>query len=96
MDIIPLIAGWLHIDPASLLLYLGALVTIANVVARLIPNDATGALGVIRKVAAVIGVYVSSRVTSGTSVNDVAAATIATSAPIAAAAAEPGASKVTS
>lgn len=69
------------LQPSTLVLLLFLVTTAANVGARLIPNDATGALGVLRKVCSIVGVYVSSRVTSGVTVNDVASAA-ATTPPI--------------
>lgn len=46
-------------------------VAVANVVGRVIPDDAKGILGVVRKVAKVVGLYASNRVKSGKSVNTV-------------------------
>lgn len=39
-------------------------VILAQLIGRLIPDDATGILGVIRKVAKVVGLYVANRVTA--------------------------------
>jgi hypothetical protein len=64
------------LQPSTLLLFI--MISAANVGARLIPNDATGALGVLRQICSIIGLYVSSRVSSGVSVNDVAAAALKT------------------
>lgn len=44
----------------------------ADLVGRLIPDDATGWKGFVRKAAKVVGVYVGNRVTQGVSTNDVA------------------------
>lgn len=66
------------IKPATLVLYIFVIVKLADMGARLIPNDATGFLGVVRKLCAIIGGYVSSRVTGGTTVNEVAAAALKT------------------
>ncbi len=80
------------LQPSTLVLLLFVVTTAANVGARLIPNDATGALGVLRKICSIVGVYVSSRVTSGVTLNDVAsaaAATPAVAANVAAASAPP-------
>lgn len=66
------------LQPSTLLLFIMIITSAANVGARLIPNDATGALGVLRQICSIIGLYVSSRVSSGVSVNDVAAAALKT------------------
>lgn len=47
-------------------------VAVANVIGRAIPDDARGVLGFVRKVAKVVGLYMSNRVTSSKSVNKVA------------------------
>lgn len=64
------------IDPITMLAILGLVVALSNVIGRLIPDDAVGTLGFIRKVAKAIGLYVSNRVSSGVSVNQVAKAAI--------------------
>jgi hypothetical protein len=64
------------VPQGTLLLFLFLLVKGANVTARLIPDDATGWQGTVRKIAALIGLYVSSRVTSGVTVTDAAKAAI--------------------
>lgn len=69
--IIPPLAQYFNIEPATMLLITGVTVTVANVLSRVIPDDAKGILGGVRKVASVIGVYVSNRVTSGVTTNDV-------------------------
>ena len=75
MDIVSLalayIATQTGIAPATLVLWLGLLVSAANVTSRLIPDDAVGWLGVMRKIAKIIGMYVSNRVTSGVTANDI-------------------------
>ncbi len=73
-NLAPDLAKLIGVQPSTLVLLIMIVTTAANVGARLIPNDATGTLGVVRKVCALIGVYVSSRVTSGLTVNDVTAA----------------------
>lgn len=78
MDLIPMIATEFGIAPSSLLFYLAIVTTLANVTARLIPNDAVGWRGTVRTLASVLGVYVSSRVSRGVTVNDVAAAALTT------------------
>lgn len=76
-DLIPDIAGWLNVEPATLLLLLAIIGTTANVTSRLIPDDATGWLGTVRRIATVIGIYVPNRVTNGITVTDVAKAVVA-------------------
>lgn len=76
-DFVPHLAKIFDIDPASLIFWLGFLTFIANTTARLIPQDATGWQGNVRKAAAIIGVYVPSRVSHGVSVTDVAKAVVA-------------------
>lgn len=71
-DLIPPVAQALGIDPATALLIFGVLVAGANLVARIIPDDKTGPLGIIRKISKVIGLYASNKVTSGVTVNQVA------------------------
>ncbi len=77
-NFLPVIAGWLHMAPSQLLLYIGALIATCNIVTKLIPNDAVGWLGTVRKVTAIPAMYVSSRVTSGVTIADVAAASMVT------------------
>ena len=77
-DIVPQIAALIGVNPSTLVLLIFVITTTANAGARLIPDDATGVLGVTRRVCKVIGVYVSSRITAGTTVNDVAKAALAT------------------
>lgn len=43
---------------------------LSQLVAKLIPDDATGILGLVRKIAKVLGAYASNRVKAGVSVND--------------------------
>lgn len=77
-NLAPDLARLLGIQPSTLVLLIFIVVQLANVGARLIPNDATGFWGGVRKVCALIGLYVSSRVTSGVSVNDVTDAALKT------------------
>lgn len=79
-DLIPQVGRLVGIDPTTFLFYMAVLSMAANVIARLIPNDATGWKGGLRKVCTIIGVYVSSRVSPGVTVNDVAKAAIETPA----------------
>lgn len=71
-------AQWLGINPILLPFILAVIVAGANLVGRLIPDDATGFLGVIRKICKVAGLYLSNRISSGLSVNDVTKTSAAT------------------
>lgn len=71
---VPSIAAYFHMSASDLLALIALLGMAANVTTRLIPNDATGFLGGVRKIAAVIGLYVPSRITSGVTVTDAATA----------------------
>lgn len=73
---IPNIAKMLNLDPATVLLFLTGFVTICNLVGRAIPDDAIGALGVIRRICKFLGLYAPNRITSGVSTSDVASAVI--------------------
>jgi hypothetical protein len=79
-SIINSIAASLGIDPTTLVLLLGVLVAFCNLAGRVIPDDATGWLGGVRKICKVVGLYVSNRVISGVSVNDTARAVAGASA----------------
>jgi len=76
--LIPMIAAKLHINPASLVFWLFVLNIAARGLARRIPNDATGFWGFVRQSAAILGVEVQSRVTSGVTVAAVAKASLET------------------
>lgn len=78
--LIPDIAGWLNIQPSTLLLYLIILSTGANVISRIIPDDVTGFWGQVRRVCTIIGAYTPNRVTRGITVNDVARSIVTTAA----------------
>lgn len=67
---IPDLARLLGVDPATALLIFGLFVTVANLVGRMIPDDKTGALGAIRKIAKVIGVYAPNKVHSKDAVEE--------------------------
>lgn len=75
-DYIPNLAAWLGVEPSTALLLLAFLVALANLVGRLIPDDATGILGVVRKLCKIIGLYASNRIASGLTVNEVARTTV--------------------
>lgn len=75
-SLIPNLAAFFNVEPATLVFLIGVITTAANVTARLIPEDATGWQGTVRDIAKIIGVYVSSRVTKGVTVQDIAKTTI--------------------
>lgn len=70
--LIPLIAMRLGVEPEVLIALLPTLVFLFNLISRLIPDDSTGALGVLNKVFKVLGLYVSNRVSKGVSMAAVA------------------------
>lgn len=76
MTFLPELAARLHVAPASLVFWLFVLSTAARGIARRIPNDATGFWGFVRQSAAILGVEVASRVTTGVTVADVAKASL--------------------
>jgi hypothetical protein len=71
-SILTTVAGALGISPLTLVLLLGVVVAVCNLVGKLIPDDATGTLGLVRKVCKVLGLYISTRITDGVTVNDTA------------------------
>lgn len=73
-NVLNLLAGLLGVDPSTFLLLVGLVICVCNLLGRLIPDDAVGYLAVVRKVAKVLGLYLSNRVTTGVSVNDTARA----------------------
>jgi hypothetical protein len=76
--ILPTIAGFLHVQPSTLLFWIVALNIGGRAIARRIPSDATGFWGFVRQSAAILGVEVANRVTSGVTVTDVAKAALLT------------------
>jgi hypothetical protein len=70
--IVDALARELGLSGLTLLVVLFFVSKACNLVARLIPEDATGWKATVRKACKVIGLYVSSRVSSGVSVQDVA------------------------
>ena len=70
--LIPDVAGALGVEPTTALLGVGVVMTGANILGKVIPDDKKGVLGVIRKVAKVVGAYVPNTVHKGVSVTDVA------------------------
>lgn len=70
-QLVPDLAGWLHLPPSTLLLYIILIGTGSNIVSRVIPDDVTGFWGGVRRLATVLGAYVPNRITSGVTTNDV-------------------------
>lgn len=70
--LVPDLAGFLNLEPETVLFYMILIATICNVVARLIPDDRTGFLGAVRDVCKFFGVYVQNRITTGQTVTSVA------------------------
>ena len=75
-DYIPNLAAFLGVEPSTALLLVAFLIALANLVGRLIPDDATGPLGLLRRVCKIIGLYASNRIASGLTVNEVARTTV--------------------
>lgn len=75
-DYIPNLAAFLGVEPSTALLLVVTLVALANLAGRLIPDDATGFLGLVRKLCKIIGLYASNRIASGLTVNEVARTTV--------------------
>jgi hypothetical protein len=57
---------------STLLAKLAIISIVANAVGRIIPDDATGVAGVVRKICKVIGIYVPNRITKDDSTVSVA------------------------
>src|SRR3546814_6754608 len=55
---------------------LGLLIALMNLGGRLIPDDATGWLGFVRKICKLVGLYASNRITSKLTVNKIAETTV--------------------
>lgn len=77
-DIVDYVAALLGVDPVLLPLILGVIVALANLAGKLIPDSATGPLGILRKVCKVVGLYITNRVTPSVSTGDVTRALAAT------------------
>lgn len=73
MDPITQLGQAFGLTDTHLLVALLVLSILFNVLGRLIPDDATGVLGVVRKISKILGLYVSNRLSSQTTVNEVAA-----------------------
>lgn len=78
-DLIESIASTVGMDAGTLLGFLALLSMGCRFVGKSIPDDTTGILGVIRKVCKFLGLYVSNKVTSGVTTNDVVKSLTATS-----------------
>lgn len=72
--VLTFIASKTGVSMPVLLGYVGLLVALANAISRWIPDDATGWIGTVRTICKFIGINVSSRLTNGQTVNDVAKA----------------------
>lgn len=70
-DWIPNLAALINVEPATVVFYVGLICMAANMIGRLIPDDAVGVKGVIRDVAKFIGAYTQNRVTTGVKTGDV-------------------------
>lgn len=79
--LIPPLAQWLGVQPSTVLLLIGLIITGCNIAGRVIPDTATGPLGMIRKIAKVVGLLVPNRIAPSVSVNDVAKAVVAHKTP---------------
>lgn len=66
----------LGLDVTKTLLVLVIVSLLSGLIGRLIPDDATGILGLIRDCAKILGLYASNRITSGVTVNQVAEAAV--------------------
>jgi hypothetical protein len=73
-QLILLIPNLLGIDPGQFALWLVVIVTVANVVSKLIPESATGWLGVVRKIASIVGIALANRITPNVSSKDISKA----------------------
>lgn len=63
-EFLNLLSSLTGLDEQGVLLLLGVVVAVANLVGKLIPDDATGFAALIRKVAKVLGIYVANRKSS--------------------------------
>lgn len=70
-DFLDQIFSGLGIDGASAIALILGLSMVCNFLYRLIPDDSTGFLGIVKPILRVIGLYASNRISSGITVNDV-------------------------
>lgn len=73
-QILLMLPSLLGLDPGTFALLLLVGVTVANVTSKLIPESATGTLGVIRKIASILGVALANRITPNVSSKDISKA----------------------
>lgn len=74
--LIPDLARWLNVSPATALLLVTLVVTIANVTGRMIPDDKGGVMGIFRTISKIIGLVVANRVVGNVTPNDAAKAVV--------------------
>ena len=67
----------LGLDPGTFALLLGIVMLAANVTSKVIPESATGTLGVVRKISSIIGVSLSNRITPNVTQKDISKAVAA-------------------
>lgn len=72
MDILYSVASALGISPTWMATLIPITIMLFNLLGRLIPDTATGPLGILRKVAKVLGLYLSNRIEPGITVNSAA------------------------
>jgi hypothetical protein len=73
-QILTYLAGELGVDQPTLILILLLLTAASNILGKSIPASATGPLGIVRKIALVVGLYIPQRLTPNVSTQTVAAA----------------------
>lgn len=78
ISILPEAARLLNVQPSVLLFWLFIIVQAARAVSRSIPDTATGFAGFVRRLTAIVGVEVPTKVAPGVTVKDVAKAALAT------------------
>mgnify|MGYP001562861810 CR=1 FL=1 len=79
MDIYAIVDGILRqlgFDGVGIIALYSILVLACRVIARIIPDDKAGILGMVRKITRGIGLDVSNRISSGVSINDVSKASL--------------------
>lgn len=76
-QLILLIPNLFGLDPESFFRWLVVLVTLANIISKVIPESATGALGVTRKIASIVGISLANRITPGVTSKDISKAVAA-------------------
>jgi hypothetical protein len=77
MDLIlDLAISQFNFDSTELLAVLAIAMFVFRALGNYIPDDATGILGVVRKLAKILGLYVANRVTRGVDANEIAAASM--------------------